>query len=177
MFSPNLGRWMTLDPIEYEAGDVNLYRYVGNNPIRFVDPDGLQDKKTDPLPKPVPKPEVKDLYPDLKLPDGYTGKKSDSKEGKDPVVDPKKFDPGMTTDCPPKCKSCPKPVIWEAKGNEHGSTTGTHWHSIVWNQIPITKDKDKCQCVPQRKGHATKPAIDGAEQIVNPDKTSKGVFP
>jgi RHS repeat-associated protein len=27
------GRWMSKDPIGFEAGDVNLYRYVGNDPI------------------------------------------------------------------------------------------------------------------------------------------------
>lgn len=41
MFSPNLGRWMTMDPIAYEAGDVNLYRYVGNDPVSGLDPSGL----------------------------------------------------------------------------------------------------------------------------------------
>lgn len=34
------GRWMTQDPIGFEGGDVNLYRYVRNNPIRFTDPSG-----------------------------------------------------------------------------------------------------------------------------------------
>src|SRR5262249_530260 len=27
--SPTMGRWMQLDPIRYEAGDTNLYRYLG----------------------------------------------------------------------------------------------------------------------------------------------------
>ncbi|MCP4679918.1 MAG: RHS repeat-associated core domain-containing protein, partial [Deltaproteobacteria bacterium] len=36
------GRWMSVDPIGFEAGDVNLYRYVGNEPISLVDPTGLQ---------------------------------------------------------------------------------------------------------------------------------------
>lgn len=42
MFDPSLGRWMTLDPIAYQAGDENLYRYEANAPINFIDPDGLQ---------------------------------------------------------------------------------------------------------------------------------------
>lgn len=41
-YSPTLGRFVTNDPIQYEAGDVNFYRFVGNNPINFVDPSGLQ---------------------------------------------------------------------------------------------------------------------------------------
>ena len=35
------GRWMTQDPIGFEGGDWNLYRYVGNRPTTFVDPSGL----------------------------------------------------------------------------------------------------------------------------------------
>lgn len=46
MFSPNLGRWMTMDPIAYEAGDENLYRYVGNDPVNGLDPSGLEEKKS-----------------------------------------------------------------------------------------------------------------------------------
>jgi uncharacterized protein RhaS with RHS repeats len=41
MFSPTLGRWIQNDPIEFEAGDPNLYRFVGNNALNFVDPTGL----------------------------------------------------------------------------------------------------------------------------------------
>jgi RHS repeat-associated protein len=38
-YAPNLGRWMTRDPIG-EAGGINLYGFVGNNPANFIDPDG-----------------------------------------------------------------------------------------------------------------------------------------
>ncbi|MEW4454562.1 RHS repeat-associated core domain-containing protein [Bremerella sp. JC817] len=38
-----LGRWMSQDPIEFEAGDENLYRYVGNDATLRIDPSGLQD--------------------------------------------------------------------------------------------------------------------------------------
>ena len=40
-YSPDTGRWLNRDPIQ-EAGGINLYRYVGNNPINYVDPLGLQ---------------------------------------------------------------------------------------------------------------------------------------
>ncbi|MBL7661933.1 hypothetical protein JNK13_04180 [bacterium] len=39
-FAPKLGRWASRDPIGYKGG-VNLYGYVGNSPIMFVDPLGF----------------------------------------------------------------------------------------------------------------------------------------
>ncbi len=52
MFSPNLGRWMTMDPIGYEAGDENLYRYVGNDPVNGLDPSGLhRERESAPPPR------------------------------------------------------------------------------------------------------------------------------
>lgn len=41
IFDPVLGRFRNMDPIRYEAGDVNLYRYVGNNAVNAIDPSGL----------------------------------------------------------------------------------------------------------------------------------------
>jgi len=40
-YDPKLGRFPNVDPIGFEGGDVNLYAYVGNNPIKRVDPWGL----------------------------------------------------------------------------------------------------------------------------------------
>jgi RHS repeat-associated protein len=42
-YSPTLGRWVNLDPIRYEAGDVNLYRALGNSVTNRLDPSGLDD--------------------------------------------------------------------------------------------------------------------------------------
>ncbi len=39
-YHAELGQFISRDPIGYEAGDVNLYRYVGNRPVVFVDPNG-----------------------------------------------------------------------------------------------------------------------------------------
>jgi hypothetical protein len=36
-----LQRFLTPDPIGLAGGDINLYSYVGNNPVNFVDPWGL----------------------------------------------------------------------------------------------------------------------------------------
>jgi len=39
-YDPQLGRWLSADPIGF-AGGLNLYTYVGNNPVTRVDPSGL----------------------------------------------------------------------------------------------------------------------------------------
>jgi len=39
-YDPNLGRWISRDPIGL-AGGVNVYGYVNNNPLRWRDPNGL----------------------------------------------------------------------------------------------------------------------------------------
>ncbi|MBA2227699.1 RHS repeat-associated core domain-containing protein [Thermogemmata fonticola] len=48
-YSPTLGRWTSLDPLSYAAGDVNLYRYVGNGPTNWVDPFGYRKLTTQEL--------------------------------------------------------------------------------------------------------------------------------
>jgi RHS repeat-associated protein len=40
-YSAELGRFVQTDPIGFRAGDVNLYRYVSNNPVNLTDPLGL----------------------------------------------------------------------------------------------------------------------------------------
>ena len=39
-YDPQLGRWLSADPIGF-AGGLNLHNYVGQNPINRVDPSGL----------------------------------------------------------------------------------------------------------------------------------------
>jgi RHS repeat-associated protein len=53
-YSPTLGRWISVDPLLFEAGDINLYGSMSNNPCNEVDPSGLValgDLEPEPIPK------------------------------------------------------------------------------------------------------------------------------
>jgi RHS repeat-associated protein len=41
-YDAKAGRWISEDPISFAAGDANIYRYVGNGPTNWADPDGLK---------------------------------------------------------------------------------------------------------------------------------------
>jgi RHS repeat-associated protein len=40
-YDSNVGRFISVDPIGFDAGDTNLYRYVGNNSTNANDPTGM----------------------------------------------------------------------------------------------------------------------------------------
>lgn len=41
-YDPQTGRWTTKDPILFAGGTSNLYEYVGNSPLNYIDKTGLQ---------------------------------------------------------------------------------------------------------------------------------------
>jgi RHS repeat-associated protein len=41
-YDQNIGRFISEDPISFNGGDMNLYRYVGNSPTNYIDPSGLK---------------------------------------------------------------------------------------------------------------------------------------
>jgi hypothetical protein len=41
LFDPKIGRWISEDPIGFQAADPNLYRYAGNDATNLTDPSGL----------------------------------------------------------------------------------------------------------------------------------------
>ncbi|MGZ3771974.1 MAG: RHS repeat domain-containing protein, partial [Bdellovibrio sp.] len=41
-YDPEIGRWTSKDPILFNGGDTNLFGYVANDPINFIDPSGLK---------------------------------------------------------------------------------------------------------------------------------------
>jgi RHS repeat-associated protein len=59
-YDPDLGRWVSRDPIE-EDGGLNLYEYVENNPINDKDPNGLYGNKGRRGPR-FPRPKWVDKY-------------------------------------------------------------------------------------------------------------------
>lgn len=70
-YNPLQGKWLSRDPVGENAG-TNLFAYVGNNPVSFVDPLGL-DKESDCLDK--LKGCLKSCLTDLKTalgPDGFS---------------------------------------------------------------------------------------------------------
>ncbi len=46
-YGPQFQRFLTVDPIEFEGGDVNLYAYAQNAPINLADPLGFSAKCPD----------------------------------------------------------------------------------------------------------------------------------
>jgi hypothetical protein len=44
MYDPTTGRWTTEDPIGFSAEDMNLYRYVRNDPSNRIDPSGFEEE-------------------------------------------------------------------------------------------------------------------------------------
>ena len=42
MYQPELGRFLQPDPVQFAAGDYNLYRYCHNDPVNTSDPTGLR---------------------------------------------------------------------------------------------------------------------------------------
>ena len=63
-YHPRLQRFISEDPIGFRAGSINLYGYVGGNPMSFVDHRGLTQADIDNMGG-----LARNSFPDLKVPD------------------------------------------------------------------------------------------------------------
>jgi hypothetical protein len=70
-YNPEVGRFISRDPIGYEAEDVNLYRYVSNNSLNKKDPLGLAEIPWLPIPTPkipsIPLPKIPPIIPNFPM--------------------------------------------------------------------------------------------------------------
>jgi RHS repeat-associated protein len=165
-YEPKLGRFISEDPIGLGGGDPNLYAYVRNSPAKYTDPSGEL----------VWTPALVWWMAQAAAPYAAAGGAaaaawawawwesqqsvpSDPSEGPSHPRDP---DPGVPPrvnpgrDCATgNCKPCPPIGVgpWQAPGNDHGSTTGTHWHWFEWNQNPKT-----CECFLKRGSGPSRPS-------------------
>ncbi len=40
-YEPALGRWQTVDPLAEKRNSLSPFTYCANNPLLFIDPDGM----------------------------------------------------------------------------------------------------------------------------------------
>ena len=46
-YDPAIGRWMNIDPLAENYFSISPYTYVANNPVRYIDPNGMEIKDPD----------------------------------------------------------------------------------------------------------------------------------
>ncbi|GHT13722.1 hypothetical protein FACS1894170_10010 [Planctomycetales bacterium] len=122
-----IGHFVNRDPIEYEAGDNNLYRYVGNQVINAADPLGLAD----PCPPAGTPNNPKDWFMDELLKQGARAgmnwlQKQDPSHDKWDKMRP--YDPNWTPmGFPSRRSTFTGPLGGEWYLNPNGSMNGRYW--------------------------------------------------
>lgn len=94
IYSPTLGRFLQIDPIGTRGG-VNLYAYVGNDPLNAADPDGLVASRAGRLDR------------------EDQSNRQDHDEPKPACsLDDRELAPGAFVPSKPTSSERPKPVVW-----------------------------------------------------------------
>jgi RHS repeat-associated protein len=70
-----IGRFLSEDPLGFVAGDINLFRYVGNNPVASTDPSGMIEQQKNAL--------LDWIYADIKNSEGKINRKPGAGEYED----------------------------------------------------------------------------------------------
>ena len=94
-YDPYTGRWTAKDPIFFKGGQGNLYVYVQNNPVNYIDPDGLRMTKGVLVP-------IRDWFKKNVTPKGMTDETADKivsiiglRTFVDDVLDPSELGKGL----------------------------------------------------------------------------------
>ncbi len=179
-YDPENGRFLSGDPLGFGGGDLNLYRYVLNNPLNLVDPDGEFVVIPVYVVATVVVVTAVTIFaitgggnPISDFFNAISKALSDSGGGGDSTADADVYKPGPDPDsksrgksdeyhapasvnpgkdCDGNCNPCPEDRWWESPGDAHGSTGGKHWTGITWNQNPAT-----CECFSNRESSGTPP--------------------
>ncbi len=144
IFSAALGRFLQTDPIRFQAGDMNLYRYVVNGSVKRRDPLGLfglfdgppmlDDPEPSGWPLDVPfdltpnDPEQEPTQPTPQPPPpttgGYIGLYSDCKSGCEEPDQSGEYEITCTLkNC--KAGTCPPTITFRSTSKEHGEIYDT----------------------------------------------------
>jgi RHS repeat-associated protein len=141
------GRWLTQDPIGFEGGDWNLYRYAGNNPQTFKDRTGTDCQSLrwhwgHPVPH-CPSCHGGDV-PFCQEYCGKQGKRYMGCECRQTFYSSVFATCKRICHCADPCPPCPPNWVEIDRvppSRPHGNCPGDHWHCREYHQNPYT-----CQC-------------------------------
>jgi RHS repeat-associated protein len=167
-YDPTGGRFISEDPIGLEGG-INFYGYAFDSPTNLRDPSG---RSAGALALPIAEGaggvicfgsgvcETVIAVGGVVVGTAATGYliynwyESRSRGHSDPIPYPGTRNPGQCDKQPGKCNPCPPDSpYWDQPGNEHGATTGVHYHWYHWNQKPYPD----CTCYPSRMSGGSPP--------------------